>query len=154
MNRHLYALKCLDLLVDLFGPLNSDNWLLTTCLDNLYLRPGEKKEKRQGQSWFFSHFYNIFIWHKNEITKVLVLSFFIDPKMLIKGTSSNLDRSSHCFLVGWCFCQTYKSHIHFLMTINDLIVNPQVAWSSHTLNFNLGMGDVAQQVHILNPHLI
>ena len=126
------------------GPLTTWQFVL----DNSYYRPGEKKEKRQGQSWFFSHFYNIFIWHKNEITKVLVLSFFIDPKMLIKGTSSNLDRSSHCFLVGWCFCQTYKSHIHFLMTINDLIVNPQVAWSSHTLNFKLRYGQVAQQVHL------
>jgi hypothetical protein len=44
MKRHLYALmKCPDLLVDLFGPSNSDTWLLTIRID---YRPGEKKKRK------------------------------------------------------------------------------------------------------------
>ena len=146
MNCHLYALKCLDLLVDLFGPLNSDNWLLTTCLDNLYLRPGEKKEKRQGQSWFFSHFYNIFIWHKNEITKVFSLGIFIDPKIPNKRGFFKLRQKFDCFPVGWCFTNIHHNSIFLWLltsTVNPKWYGGPIPWIS-----NLGMGNVAQQVHI------
>ena len=76
------------------------------------------------------------------------MSVFIDPKTA-KGASSNLDRSSYCFLVGCCFTKHTNTH-PFPYDYYSQIVNPLVVWSSHILNFNLDMGDAAQQVHTLN----